>query len=75
MKEVHVVSGRIHGVPRQRRGIGGHRPAVVASSATHQQGNEAAIFNAVFWHSIVLASLVALIVLAYAYLFPGAIPQ
>lgn len=48
---------------------------VVASSATHQQGNEAAIFKAVFWHSIVLASLVGLIVLAYAYLFPGAIPR
>jgi lactate permease len=48
---------------------------VVASSATHQQGNEAAIFKAVFWHSIVLASLVGLIVLAYAYLFPGVIPR
>ena len=48
---------------------------VVASSATHQQGNEAAIFKAVFWHSIVLASLVGLIVLAYAYVFPGAIPR
>jgi lactate permease len=48
---------------------------VVASSATHQQGNEAAIFKTVFWHSIVLASLVGLIVLAYAYRFPGAIPR
>ena len=48
---------------------------VVASSATRQQGNEAAIFKAVFWHSIVLACLVGLIVLAYAYLFPGAIPR
>jgi lactate permease len=47
---------------------------VVASSATHQQGNEAAIFKAVFGHSIVLASLVGLIVMAYAYIFPGAIP-
>jgi lactate permease len=48
---------------------------VVASTATHQHGNEAAIFKAVFWHSIVLASLVGLIVMAYAYLFPGAIPR
>src|SRR5687767_7871052 len=47
---------------------------VVASSATNQQGNEAAIFKAVIWHSIVLASLVGLIVLAYAYVFPELIP-
>jgi lactate permease len=47
---------------------------VVASSATHQQGSEAAIFKAVFWHSIVLASLVGLIVMAYAYIVPWAIP-
>src|SRR6188768_884732 len=47
---------------------------VVASSATHQQGSEAAIFKAVFWHSIVLASLVGLIVMMYAYIAPWAIP-
>jgi lactate permease len=47
---------------------------VVASTATHQQGREAAIFKAVFIHSIVLACLVGLIVLAYAYLFPSFIP-
>jgi len=47
---------------------------VVASSATHQQGQEAAIFKAVFWHSIVLASLVGLIVMTYAYVVPWAIP-
>ena len=47
---------------------------VVASSATHQQGQEAAIFKAVFVHSIVLASLVGLIVMMYAYVFPWAIP-
>jgi lactate permease len=47
---------------------------VVASTATHQQGKEAAIFKAVFVHSITLACLVGLIVLAYAYLFPGLIP-
>ena len=47
---------------------------VVSSSATHQQGNEAAIFKAVFWHSIVLASLVGLIVMFYAYVMPSWIP-
>jgi lactate permease len=47
---------------------------VVASTATHQVGNEAAIFKAVFFHSIVLACLVGLIVMAYAYLFPWLIP-
>jgi lactate permease len=47
---------------------------VVASTATHQQGQEAAIFKAVFVHSIVLACLVGLIVLGYAYLFPALIP-
>ena len=48
---------------------------VVASSATHQQGNEAAIFKAVFRHSIVLACLVGLIVMFYAYVVPWLIPQ
>ena len=48
---------------------------VVSSSATHQQGNEAAIFKAVFWHSIVLACLVGLIVMFYAYVMPWVIPQ
>jgi len=48
---------------------------VVSSSATHQQGNEAAIFKAVFWHSIVLASIVGLIVMFYAYVIPWAIPH
>jgi len=48
---------------------------VVSSSATHQQGNEAAIFKAVFWHSIGLACLVGLIVMFYAYVMPWAIPH
>jgi lactate permease len=47
---------------------------VVATSATHQQGNEAAIFKAVFWHSIVLVSLVGGIVMLYAYVVPWLIP-
>ena len=48
---------------------------VVSSSATNQLGNEAAIFKAVFWHSIVLASMVGLIVMFYAYVIPWAIPR
>jgi lactate permease len=47
---------------------------VVASTATGQPGREAAIFKAVFVHSIVLACLVGLIVLAYAYLVPSLVP-
>jgi lactate permease len=48
---------------------------VVASTATKQEGNEAAIFKAVFRHSIVLAVLVGLLVLCYAYLCPQIIPE
>jgi lactate permease len=48
---------------------------VVASSATNQQGQEAAIFKAVFWHSIALACLVASIVMFYAYVVPWAVPR
>jgi len=33
---------------------------VVASTATHQQGQEAAIFKAVFVHSIALACIVGM---------------
>ncbi|HEX4592271.1 MAG TPA: L-lactate permease, partial [Gemmataceae bacterium] len=39
----------------------------VATAATDQVGREAAIFKAVVWHSIVLASLVGLLTLAQAY--------
>ena len=48
---------------------------VVSSAATQQQGNEAAIFKAVFWHSLVLATLVGLIVMFYAYVVPWLIPR
>ena len=48
---------------------------VVSSAATQQHGNEAAIFKAVFWHSLSLACLVGLIVMAYAYLLPWLIPR
>jgi lactate permease len=47
---------------------------VVASISTHQEGKEAAIFKAVFWHSVTLASLVGLLVMLYAYVFPWMVP-
>jgi lactate permease len=42
----------------------------VATAATHQIGQEADIFKAVVWHSIVLAAMVGLIVLLQAYVYP-----
>jgi len=48
---------------------------VVATAATNQVGNEGMIFRFVLWHSIALASIVGLIVMAYAYLFPAAVPH
>jgi lactate permease len=48
---------------------------VVSSAATHQTGNEAAIFKAVFKHSVVLAALVGVIVMLYAFVFKGIVPQ
>lgn len=48
---------------------------VVSSAATHQAGNEAAIFKAVFKHSIVLAALVGVIVMLYAFVFKGVVPH
>ena len=47
---------------------------VVASTATRLEGREADIFKAVFIHSIVLASLVGLVVMFYAYVIPWIIP-
>ncbi len=48
---------------------------VVATAATHQVGNEGKIFRFVLWHSIALGALVGLLVMAYAYLFRGAVPH
>src|SRR5437867_358344 len=47
----------------------------VATSATNQVGNEGTIFRWVFWHSVALGAVVGLIVLMYAYVFPGAVPH
>ena len=43
---------------------------VVATAATNQVGREADIFKAVLWHSFVLASVVGLITLLQAYVWP-----
>jgi lactate permease len=48
---------------------------VIACAATGQEGKEGLLFRAVAKHSIALVLVVGLIVLAYAYLFPGAIPN
>jgi lactate permease len=42
----------------------------VATAATHQLGKEADIFKAVVWHSIILATIVGLLTLLQAYVFP-----
>jgi lactate permease len=48
---------------------------VVATTATNQVGNEGIIFRFVLFHSIALATLVALIVLLIAYVFPSYVPH
>ena len=47
---------------------------VVAAVATQQHGQEGAILRFVFWHSLVLAVLMGLLVLGQAYLWSGMIP-
>jgi lactate permease len=48
---------------------------VVGGVATGQEGEEGNILRYVFFHSIALACLVGLLVLAQAYVFPGVIPD
>ncbi len=48
---------------------------VVATAATNQVGNEGKILRSVAWHSIALAAIVGVIVMLFAYAFPGAIPK
>ncbi len=48
---------------------------VVASVATRQHGHEAALFKAVFWHSIALATLVGVVVMLYAYVLTAFVPR
>ena len=47
---------------------------VVSAAATQQPGQEGAILRFVFWHSLVLAVLMGLLVLLQAYVLPGMIP-
>jgi lactate permease len=47
----------------------------IATAATNQVGNEGSIFRFVFWHSVALASIVGIIVMMYAYVFPQFIPN
>jgi lactate permease len=49
----------------------------VATAATNQIGREADIFKAVVWHSIILASVVGIITLLQAYVYPltGLVPK
>ena len=47
----------------------------VATAATNQVGNEGIIFRFVVWHSIALASIVGVIVMLYAYIFPQVVPH
>jgi lactate permease len=48
---------------------------VVASTATNWFGHEGSILRYVFFHSIVLACLVGVLVMLQAYVFPGMIVQ
>jgi len=48
---------------------------VVATAATDQVGNEGRIFRKVFWHSVALGTIVALIVVFYAFVAPGWVPK
>lgn len=47
----------------------------VATAATDQVGKEGMILRFLFWHSIALAAIVGVIVMAYAYVFTGAVPR
>jgi len=47
----------------------------IATAATEQVGNEGIIFRFVFWHSIALGSIVGVIVMLYAYVFPHLVPH
>jgi lactate permease len=47
----------------------------IATAATNQVGQEGSIFRFVFWHSVALASVVGVIVMLYAYVFPQFIPN
>lgn len=47
---------------------------VVSTAATGQVGQEGRILRFVFWHSVALATIMGIIVLLQAYVFPGVVP-
>jgi len=47
----------------------------IATAATEQVGNEGLIFRFVVWHSVALGSIVGIIVMLYAYVFPHYVPH
>ena len=48
---------------------------VVATAATNQNGQEGRILRFVFWHSVALATIMGIIVMLQAYVFPWMIPE
>jgi lactate permease len=48
---------------------------VVAAAATQQHGQEGPILRFVFWHSLILAILMGLLILAQAHFLSWMIPQ
>jgi lactate permease len=48
---------------------------VIGCAVTGQEGKEGELFRAVLKHSLGLLAIVGLIVLMYAYVFPGAVPS
>jgi len=48
---------------------------VIGCAVTGQEGKEGLLFRVVMKHSILLAFLVGLLVMMYAYVFPGAVPS
>ena len=48
---------------------------VVSTASTGQVGQEGKILRFVFWHSIALATIMAVIVMLQAYVFPWMIPE
>ena len=48
---------------------------VVATAATNQHGQEGRILRFVFWHSVALASIMGIIVMLQAYVFPWMVPE
>jgi len=48
---------------------------VVSTAATNQHGQEGRILRFVFWHSIALASIMGIIVMLQAYVFPWMVPS